>query len=182
MGILIGESTGATAGSYSTWAKLRCPIIGAYDQWETVVGPGSYYHNLIIDSGFHPDDGLFLRCDQWPYTQSWTDTSSNSHTEYAGPQVGFGNGLGILPSYFSVGSYDWVGNDTTNPVYTSVNNLLDEDDIADGLVGQTVTYSSGTFTASADAFDNTPTSFWFGQDIGLNAITSVTGISNFTAF
>jgi hypothetical protein len=50
-------------------------------------------------------------------------------------------------------------------------------------VGLTVTYSGGTFTTTADAFENTPSSPpWFGQDIGLNSITSVTAISNFTAF
>lgn len=178
MGVMIGESSGA----YSTWAKLRSPLIGGYDQWEKFVGPGTQFHNIVIDSGFHPDEGLFLRCDQWPYTQSWTDTSSNPHTSYEGPIVGFQNGLGTYPSYFSVGTYDWPGNDTTNPLYTSVNNLLDYGDIDGSLVGLTVTYSGGSFTTTLDAFDNTPISLWFGQDIGYNAITSVTGISSFTAF
>ena len=179
MGEVIGQST---TGAYSTWAQLRCPLIGAYDQWEKYAGPGPEYHNLEIESGFHPDEGLFLRCNQWPYTAGWTDTSSNPHTEYVGPIVGYLNGGGGTPSYFSVGSYDWTGNDTNNPVYTSVNNNLDQKDIDDGLLGLTVTYSGGTFTTNLDAFDNTPTAFWFGQDIGMNAISSVTDIDTFTAF
>ena len=179
MGEVIGQST---TGAYSTWAQLRCPLIGAYDQWDKYAGPGPQFHNLVIDSGFRPDEGLFVRVDQWPYTNDWSDTSSNPHTQYSGPIVGFQNGGGGAPSYFSVGAYDWLGNDTINPVYTSVNNLLDFRDIDESLIGQTVTYSGGTLTTTLDAFDNTPTSIWFGQDIGLSSITSVTAISNFTAF
>ena len=178
MGVLIGET-----GGYSTWAKLRSPIVRGYDQYDLFVGPGAFPHNYVIDSGFYPDGGQFLRSDGWPVSSFWLDSSSNPHTEQDGPILGFMNGFGTSPSYFSVGAYDWSGNDTTNPVYTSVNNLLDEDDIADGLVGQTVTYSGGAFTATSDAFENNaPYTPWFGQNIGLNAITSVTAISNFTAF
>ena len=180
MGFVIGQST---TGSYSTWAQLRCPIIGAYNQWHKYVGPGPQYHNLVIDSGFRPDEGLFVRVEQWPYTTDWLDTSSNPHTQYTGPIVGYNNGFGTSPSYISVGAYDAIWNDTTNPGYTSVNNLLDLKDITDSLVGLTVTYSGGTVTTTADAFKNDPAfAPWFGQDIGLNAITSVSGISTFTAF
>jgi hypothetical protein len=180
MGDVIGQ---ATSGAYSTWAQLRCPLIGAYDQWSKYVGPGPQFHNLVIDSGFRPDDGLFVRVVQWPYTSDWSDTSSGPHTEYAGPIVGYNNGLGSSPSYISVGAYDANWNDTTNPIYTSVNNLLDQRDIDNSLVGLTVTYSGGTATTTSDAFENNPPpGAWFGQDIGLNAITSVSGISTFTAF
>ena len=180
MGFVIGQDT---TGAYSTWAQLRCPLIGAYDQWNKYVGPGLQFHNLVIDSGFHPDDGLFVRVDQWPGTSFWLDTGSSPHTEYFGPIVGFQNGFGTSPSYISVGAYDASLNDTTNPDYTSVNNLLDLKDITDSLVGLTVTYSGGTATTTADAFENDPAfAPWFGQDIGLNAITSVSGISTFTAF
>lgn len=180
MGEVIGQST---TGSYSTWAQLRCPLIGAYDQWSKYVGPGPQFHNLVIDSGFRPDEGLFVRVVGWPGTSFWLDINSNPHTEYYGPIVGFQNGFGTSPSYISVGAYDANWNDATNPVYTSVANSLDQRDIDNSLVGLTVTYSGGTVTTTADAFENDPPySAWFGQDIGLNAITSVTGISNFTAF
>ena len=180
MGVVIGQSTN---GAYSTWAQLRCPLIGAYDQWEKYVGPGPSFHNLVIDSGFHPDDGLFVRVDQWPQRFSWLDINSNPHEESNGPILGFNNGFGTSPSYISVGAYDATFNETTNPVYTSVNNLLDLKDITDSLVGLTVTYSGGTVATTADAFDNAPVSPpWFGQDIGLNAITSITDIDTFTAF
>ena len=180
MGEVIGQST---TGAYSTWAQLRCPLIGAYDQWEKYVGPGPSFHNLVIDSGFHPDDGLFVRVAQWPYNQFWVDVNSNPHSEYAGPIVGYNNGFGSSPSYISVGAYDATWNDTTNPVYTTVDNLLDLKDITDSLVGLTVTYSGGTVATTADAFENDPPyAAWFGQDIGLNAITSITDIDTFTAF
>ena len=180
MGFVIGQDT---TGAYSTWAQLRCPIIGAYNQWNKYVGPGPLPHNLVIDSGFRPDNSLFVRVAEWPKTAFWLDSNSDPHTEYYGPIVGFQNGFGSSPSYISVGAYDANWNNTTNPVYTSVNNLLDIRDITDSLVGLTVTYSGGTVTTTADAFENDPASSpWFGQDIGLNAITSVTGISNFTAF
>ena len=180
MGEVIGQ---ATSGAYSTWAQLRCPLIGAYDQWSKYVGPGPQFHNLVIDSGFRPDQGLFVRVDQWPYTTDWSDTSSNPHTQYSGPIVGYNNGFGTSPSYISVGAYDAIFNDTTNPVYTSVNNLLDKGDIDNFFVGLTVTYSGGTVTTTADAFENAPPyAPWFGQDIGLNANTGITAISDFTAF
>lgn len=180
MGFVIGQDT---TGAYSTWAQLRCPLIGAYDQWDKYVGPGPQFHNLVIDSGYHPDEGLFVRVDQWPFTTDWLDTNSNPHTQYAGPIVGYNNGLGTSPGYISVGAYDAIWNDTTNPVYTSVNNLLDKGDIDNFFVGLTVTYTTGTATTTADAFENDPPyAAWFGQDIGLNAITGITGISNFTAF
>ena len=180
MGEVIGQST---TGSYSTWAQLRCPLIGAYDQWSKYVGPGPQFHNLVIDSGFRPDNSLFVRVSEWPYKTDWLDINSNPHTQYAGPIVGYNNGFGSSPSYISVGAYDAIWNDTTNPVYTSIYNLLDLKDITGSLVGLTVTYSGGTVTTTADAFENDPPfSAWFGQDIGLNAITSVSGISNFTAF
>jgi hypothetical protein len=180
MGVVIAQSTN---GTYSTWAQLRCPLIGAYDQWEKYVGPGPSFHNLVIDSGFHPDDGLFVRVDQWPQRFSWLDINSNPHEESNGPIVGFNNGFGTSPSYISVGAYDATFNETTNPVYTSVNNNLDLKDITDSLVGLTVTYSGGTVATTADAFKNDPASPpWFGQDIGLNAITSITDIDTFTAF
>jgi hypothetical protein len=180
MGEVIGQLTN---GVYSTWAQLRCPLIGGYDQWEKHVGPGPSFHNLVIDSGFHPDDGLFVRVAGWPDRFSWLDINSNPHEESNGPIVGFNNGFGTSPSYISVGAYDATFNETTNPIYTSVNNNLDLKDITDSLVGLTVTYSGGTFTTTSDAFKSDPASPpWFGQDIGLNAITSVTSISTFTAF
>jgi hypothetical protein len=180
MGEVIGQST---TGAYSTWAQLRCPLIGAYDQWQKYVGPGPQFHNLVVDSGFHPDDGLFVRVAGWPYYQFWVDVNSNPHEEYAGPIVGYNNGFGSSPSYISVGAYDATWNDTTNPVYTSVDNLLDLKDITDSLMGLTVTYSGGTATTTSDAFENDPPfAAWFGQDIGLNAITSITDIDTFTAF
>lgn len=184
MGEIIGQSTAASAGVYSTWGKLRCALIGAYDQFETDAAVQTQPHNLTIASGFHADEGLFLRVVQWPATSQWSDSSSGSHIEYNGPIVGFQNGLGVSDSFFSVGAYDWSGNDTLNPNYSSVNNNLDETDIADSLVGLTVTYSSGTFTTTSDAFENDPATFppWYGQDIGFNAITSVTAIDTFTAF
>jgi len=180
MGEVIGQST---TGAYSTWAQLRCPLIGAYDQWQKYVGPGPSFHNLVIDSGFHPDDGLFVRVAGWPYYQFWVDVNSNPHLEHAGPIVGYNNGFGSSPSYISVGAYDATWNDTTNPVYTTVDNLLDLKDITDSLVGLTVTYSGGTVATTSDAFENDPPfAAWFGQDIGLNAITSITDIDTFTAF
>jgi len=180
MGEVIGQST---TGAYSTWAQLRCPLIGAYDQWQKYVGPGPQYHNLVISSGFHPDDGLFVRVAQWPTKFTWFDINSNPHEENGGPIVGYNNGFGTSPSYISIGAYDANWNDTTNPVYTSVNNLLDLKDITDSLVGLTVTYSGGTVATTADAFENDPAfAPWFGQDIGLNAITSITDIDTFTAF
>ena len=180
MGDIIGQDT---TGLYSTWAKLRCPIIGAYNQFQ--LGSGVQPHNLNVDSGHRPDDGLFLRVSAWPLTSSWTDSSSNPHTEYSGPILGFQNGGGVSPydSFFSVGAYDATINDTTNAFYTSVNNNLDQGDITGSLVGLTVTYSGGTFATTADAFENNaPYTPWFGQNIGLNVITSVTDIDTFTAF
>jgi len=184
MGEIIGQSTGASAGVYSTWGKLRCALIGAYDQFETDASVQLQPHNLTIDSGFYPDEGLFVRVAQWPTTVLWVDSNSDPHTEYSGPIVGFQDGFGSSDSFFSIGSYDWSGNDTFNPNYTSVNNYLDESDITDSLVGLTVTYSSGTFTTTSDAFENDPATYppWYGQNIGLNAITSVTDIDTFTAF
>ena len=111
MGDIIGQDT---TGLYSTWAKLRCPIIGAYNQFQ--LGPGVQPHNLNVDSGHRPDDGLFLRVSAWPLASSWTDSSSNPHTEYSGPILGFQNGGGVSPydSFFSVGAYDATINDTIN--------------------------------------------------------------------
>ena len=180
----MGEVIGADVnGLYSTWGKLRCPIIGAYDQFQ--LGAGVQPHNLNIDSGFRPDDGLFVRVNAWPSTSFWLDTSSNPHTEYSGPIVGFQDGGGVSPydSFFSVGAYDATINDTSNAFYTSVNNGLDSSDITGSLVGLTVTYSGGTFATTADAFENNPASTpWFGQSIGFNVITSVSDIDTFTAF
>lgn len=184
MAFMIGESTGAFAGAYSTWGKLRTPLIGGYDQYTTDANVQPQPHNFEIESGFHATEGLLLRCSNWPQSFSWIDINSNPHTEYTGPIVGFQNGGGsIYPSYFSIGAYDASINDTTNPVYTSINNLLDQGDIDDSLAGLTVTYSSGTFAINSDALENNPPyAPWFGQDIGLNAITSVTAIDTFTAF
>jgi hypothetical protein len=183
MGFVIGNHE--SGQGYTTWAKLRTPLIGAYDDFKTYAGAGLGPHNYEIFSGFHPEEGLFVRTARWPGVSFWVDINSDPHNEYDGPIVGYQNGGGVSPynSFFSVGAYDWSGNGTTNPVYTSANNLLDKDDIADSLVGLTVTYSGGTFTTTSDAFKNDPASSpWFGQDIGLNAITSVTSISTFTAF
>lgn len=180
MGVIIGEST---TGLYSTWAQLRCPLIGAYDQWAKYVGPGPQFHNLVINSGFHPDEGLFLRVFVWPQATFWLDINNNPHTAYTGPIVGYNDGFGTYPSFISVGSYDSTWNDSSNPFYTSYANNLDQRDIDVSLVGLTVTYSGGTVTTTSDAFENNPPyAPWYGQDIGLNAITSITGIDTFTAF
>jgi hypothetical protein len=180
MGEVIGQST---TGAYSTWGKLRCVLINGYDQFTTDASFSPQPHNLMIDSGFHPDGGLFIRCNAWPSKSFWIDINSNPHEQHSGPIVGFQNGFGTSPSYISVGAYDATWNDTTNPVYSSVDNQLDIGDITDSLVGLTVTYSGGTATTTADAFENSPPyAPWFGQDIGLNAITAVTDIDTFTAF
>jgi len=180
MGFVIGQS-----GAWSTWAKLRCPLIGAYDQFETDANLQPQPHSLIVDSGFRPDEGLFVRVGQWPGTFFWLDINSDPHDEYVAPIVGFQNGGGVSPydSYFSIGAYDWSGNGTSNPLYTSANNLLDQDDIDNGFVGLTVTYTTGTLTINSDALlSNPPTSPWFGQSIGFTTITGVTDIDTFTAF
>jgi hypothetical protein len=182
MGEVIGQST---TGTYSTWGKLRCPLIDGYDQFTTYMGASPQPHNLVIDSGFHPDGGLFLRVAQWPQTSEWFDVDSNPHTEYDGPIVGFRyvSSGEVSESYFSVGAYDWSGNDSFNPYYTSVNNYLDQGDIIDSLIGLTVTYDSGTFVTDEDAFEQDPPSYpWFGQDIGGSYISSVSAIDTFTAF
>jgi hypothetical protein len=174
MSIAVGS-----AASVSTWGKFRCPLINGYNQWQATT------HNLNVDDGFRPDGGYFLRTVGWPSVFFWLDINSDPHNEYDGPIVGYQNGGGVSPydSFFSVGAYDWSGNDTSNAFYTSVNNGLDEEDIADSLVGLTVTYSGGTFTTTSDAFEqNPPYTPWFGQSIGFNTITSVTSISTFTAF
>jgi hypothetical protein len=180
MGDIIGQDV---FGAYSTWGKLRCPIIGAYDQFQ--LGSGVQPHNLNVDSGYHPDDGLFLRVYNWPQSFFWVTTGGTPLYEYDGPFVGFENGGGVSPydSFFSIGAYQWSGNDSAF-LYTSVNNYLDQGDITASLVGLTVTYSGGTFATTADAFENNPASFplWRGQSIGYNVITSVTDIDTFTAF
>lgn len=179
MGEVIGQDV---FGAYSTWGKLRCPIIGAYDQFQ--LGSGVQPHNLNVDSGYHPDDGLFLRVYNWPLSSFWVTTGGTPLYEYDGPIVGFENNGGVSPydSFFSIGAYQWSGNDSAF-LYTSVNNYLDQGDITASLVGLTVTYSGGTFATTADAFENNvPYTPWRGQSIGLNAITSVTDIDTFTAF
>lgn len=179
MGYVIGAETDQ---GYSTWGKLRTPLLGDYNAWSTYTGSLTYPHNYEIDSGFHADEGLFVRCDRWPQAIFWLDSGSSTHTEYDGPVVGYMDGGGTS-SYFSIGGYDWSGNDTTNPVYTSANNLLDQGDIDNGFVGLTVTYTSGTFAIDANALLSNPsTTPWFGQDIGINSITSVSAIDTFTAF
>lgn len=182
MGDVIGQST---TGAYSTWAQLRCPIIGAYDQFATYSGPGPQFHNLEVESGFRPDEGFFLRVIGWPSIYTWIDINSNPHSAHTGPILGFQDGGSVAPydSFFSVGTYDANWNDTTNPLYTSVGNNLDQQDIDDALVGLTVTYSSGTFTTNSDAFENNPPyAPWFGQSIGFVSISSVSDIDTFTAF
>lgn len=175
----MGEMIGADAGgAWSTWGKLRCPIIAAYDQFQLAS------HSLNIDSGYHPDDGMFLRVFQWPTITFWMNSNNDPFYEYDGPILGFQDGGGVSPydSFFSIGAYQWSGNDA-GFIYTSVNNSLDLGDITASLVGLTVTYSGGTFTTTADAFENDPASTpWYGQSIGYNAITSVTDIDTFTAF
>jgi hypothetical protein len=183
MGEVIGQST---TGTYSTWGKLRCPLINGYDQFTTDANVSPQPHNLMIDSGFHPNGGLFLRVAQWPQTTQWFDADSNLETEYDGPIVGFYDVTSVKDSHFSVGAYNWSGNGDIGGWennYTSINNFLDQGDIDDSLIGLTVTYDSGTFVTDADAFTQTPTtSPWLGQDIGANTITSVTAIDTFTAF
>ena len=183
MGVVIAQST---TGAYSTWAQLRCPLIGAYDQWQKYVGPGPQYHNLVIDSGFHPDEGLFVRVSSWPGIFTWFDVNQDPHDEYFGPIVGFADGSGSSPpadSFFSIGAYDANVNAENNPAYTSANNNLDQGDIDNGFVGLTVTYTTGTLTIDADALLSYPiTTPWYGQNLGAVTITAVTDIDTFTAF
>ena len=180
MGEVIGQST---TGTYSTWGKLRCPLINGYDQFTTYMGASPQPHNLVIDSGFHPDGGLFLRVFNWPTTNEWFDIDGNPHTQYSGPIVGFYDGDGAYDSHFSVGAYNWDGQENFLNTYTSIGNFLDQGDIDDSLIGLTVTYDSGTFVTDEDAFAQPPVSIpWFGQDIGSNTITGVSAIDTFTAF
>jgi hypothetical protein len=182
MGVVIGQST---TGLYSTWAQLRCPLIKGYDQWNKYVGPGPQFHNLVVDEGFRPDEGYFVRVIGWPEASFWLDSLFNPHTVYNGPIVGWANvgSFSLTDSYFSIGSYDNQFNDQVNPFYTSIGNGLDEKDVTNCLIGLTVTYTSGTFTTTSDAFEQNPASSpWAGQAIGLLPITDVTAISTFTAF
>jgi hypothetical protein len=183
MGFVIGQ---ATTGAYSTWAKLRCPLIGDYDQFETDANLQVQPHSLTIDSGFHPDEGLFVRVSSWPGSFTWFDVNTNPHEEYYGPIVGFADGSGSSPpadSFFSIGAYDANVNAESNPAYTSANNNLDQGDIDNGFVGLTVTYTTGTLTIDADALLSYPiTTPWYGQNLGVVTITAVTDIDTFTAF
>lgn len=183
MGEIIGDTTGPFAGIWSTWGKLRCPIIGIYSDFTTDINFQLQPHNLTISSGFHPNDGYFLRVFSWPSVDFWSDVDQNPHHQYTGPIVGFFNNPPPFDSFFSIGAHDSTFNETFNPVDTSVNNNLDLGDITDSLIGLTITYTSGTFVTTADAFENNPPSSpWQGQPIGINPITSVTGISTFTPF
>jgi hypothetical protein len=183
MGFVIASDE--SGQGYSTWGKLRTPLIGAYDEFETYAGAGLASHNYEIFSGFHPDEGLFVRTWRWPSVFFWLDSNSNPHYEHDGPIVGFSDNGGFpsSDSFFSIGAYDWSGNDASNPSYTSVNNGLDEKDIANGFIGLAVTFTTGTLTISADALEqNPPTYPWYGQNIGSDRISAVTDIDTFTAF
>lgn len=187
MGYIIGQSVGVTQTPviYSTWGKVRCPLIGDFDKFESSLGPGAYAHNLTIEAGFHPEEGFFLRAEQWPYQYEWFDVDGFPHTSYNGPINGYqaGGYPAGYDSFFSIGSYDHVTNQSSNPTYTSVNNLLDFDDIQNALVGLTATYAAGTFTTDEDAFDNAPpTEPYFGQNLSLVDMSQVTAISSFTSF
>jgi hypothetical protein len=178
MGFVIGQST---TGVASTWGQLRCPVIGAYDQYET------WTHSLIVDSGFHPEEGLFVRVAGWPFESVWFDVDSQRQVQNIGPIVGFSDGTSVDPaqdSFFSIGTYNSSANGANGPTgYSSFDNLLDQGDIDDGFIGLTVTYTSGTFTIDSDALENEPPSFpWYGQNIGVSTITEVTEIETFTAF
>lgn len=174
MSFVIGQSTD---GIMSTWGQVRCPLIGAYDKFK------SRSHNLTVDSGFHPESGLFVRVAFWPGTLIWFNDGTQE-LQYLGPIVGFFDGGSSIPpqdSYFSIGSYNSSANGPSG--YTSLDNTLDKVDIDNGFVGLSVTYTSGTITIDNDALENVPPSFpWFGQNIGPEIITEVTAIQNFTAF
>jgi hypothetical protein len=175
MDVIGGDPYGTrTAEETTTWGKTRCTLIEDYNGWSKGT------NSLIIDGGWYPTDGLHIRVDAWPYTTTWFDSLNFSHTEYIGPFAGYQDGAGVANSYISVGAYDWSGNDTNNPYYTSVNNSLDKVDIDNFFTGLTV---NSTYTTTADWTDTTQTGpNWFGQSLGTTAFTGYTTISDMTAF
>lgn len=177
MGAVVGGNPYGSrlADGSTTWGKTRCVLIDGYTAWSK--GDNS----LVIDGGFYPSDGLHLRVWRWPRTDAWVDSNSNPHTEYGGPILGFADNSGAGgDSYISVGAYDFNGNDTVNPLYTSANNQLDENDAAACYTGRLV---NGTYSTTADWSDASPASLpWFGQNIGAVSFTGYSSISGFTAF
>lgn len=164
-----------TASDWTTWAKVRCTLIEGYNSWSK----GN--NSLKIDDGYHPDDSYLLRVIQWPQTIPWVDSGSAAHTQYEGPILGFTDNGGVsgTTSYIAVGSYDWDGNDTLNPLYTSANNNLDENDAANCYTGQIV---NGTYATTAEWTDAAAAPPALGTDIGTVAFTGYVSITGFTAF
>jgi hypothetical protein len=160
---------------YSSWGKLRGAIIKLKDNFSR--GDNS----LIIDEGFRPDDCVHIRLDSWPYT----DPFDNSQV---GPIYGFiQTGASPADDHLTLGRYYVAtGSPTFYPeLYSGADCLMDENDLDASVNGATLTFSgTSTVTATSDFYtiaSDQATSTYGGQATG-QSVTSVDGISGFTAF
>ena len=169
---VIGENPygQSPAAEYSSWGKLRGAIIKLKDNFSK--GDNS----LIIDEGFRPDDCVHIRLDTWPRVDPST-------SDQLGPIYGFSNPGGGSDSYLTLGK--WFS-DSPGDYYSGGTNFMDENDLDAAVNGATLTYNtSSTVTATSDFYTlaSDPTlSVYGGQLVAGATITSIDGISGFTAF
>jgi hypothetical protein len=167
---VIGENPyGLTpADDYSTWGRCRTTVVKLKDSFS--VGG----HSLVLDEGFYPSDGLFLRVDRWPQINPTT-------SDQIGQIYGF---IGLSPdSYITLGK--WFS-DSPGDWYSGGFNDMDENDMDSAFNGATLTYNtSSTVTATTDFYtlqSDPGLSVYGGQQVAGVTITSIDGISGFTAF
>jgi hypothetical protein len=136
MGFLIGSQA-----SWSTWGKLRSPIIDFY------AGAGKTAHSLVVAGGFPPINSSFFRCQQWPFFS----------LGFIGPYANAGNvpASGLVPAYgFFYIHQDADPNDTTYSPH-----LFDDAEIQGVWVGRTVTLDSGAVAMTYDALNGVSGSY-----------------------
>lgn len=125
----MGELIGDASGLYSTWGKLRRPIVTGGSSIDTLTQHSIYYQ-----------DGTAFRA-------GWKDTNGflfpGSWFKFP-PAIDFGVGAGGNYYFFS-NFFTGVGGNTENSI---------DESVALALVGQPVSLNGGpTFTANADYKD-----------------------------
>jgi hypothetical protein len=134
MGVIIGQTDPLTGDFYTTWAKLRSPILGQRDTGG-IAYPGSFTNHSYqypAGEGFTTSYGSPLRFDMRYDSTTWP-------VGFWRPTIFFNDRLSPTPGWY----VELVFRD---------GNVTVEDEAE--LTGETVVGTVGSFVISSDFFDN----------------------------
>ena len=141
MGVIIGATDALTGDYYSTWGKLRSPILGQAE-FPTPYIPFEHTVEYPAGEGFLTDNDTPLRFDMRYDSTTWPPG-------YWRPEFSF------YPVTDPAYTYGWYGRLVGNAIGDS-QTITNED--RDELIGEVVVASGslGTFTMNADFFGSYP--------------------------